>query len=122
MTTAMKPRRAAVVGGGVIGGGWVARLVQNGVDVGIFDPDPEAPRKIGDVMANADHAVARLTMAPLPERGEMRFAASIAEAVADAELIIEAVPERLDVKQAVYAEIEAAAATDAVISSSTVDW
>ena len=107
MTTAMKPRRAAVVGGGVIGGGWVARLVQNGVDVGIFDPDPEAPRKIGDVMANADHAVARLTMAPLPERGEMRFAASIAEAVADAELIIEAVPERLDVKQAVYAEIEA---------------
>ena len=112
-------RRAAVVGGGVIGGGWVARLVQNGVDVGIFDPDPEAPRKIGDVMANADHAVARLTMAPLPERGEMRFAASIAEAVADAELIIEAVPERLDVKQAVYAEIEAAAATDAVISSST---
>ena len=69
----MKPRRAAVVGGGVIGGGWVARLIQNGVDVGIFDPDPEAPRKIGDVMANADHAVARLTMAPLPERGEMRF-------------------------------------------------
>ena len=80
MTTAMKPRRAAVVGGGVIGGGWVARLVQNGVDVGIFDPDPEAPRKIGDVMANADHAVAGLTMAPLPERGEMRFAASIAKA------------------------------------------
>ena len=119
MTTAMKPRRAAVVGGGVIGGGWVARLVQNGVDVGIFDPDPEAPRKIGDLMANADHAVAGLTMAPLPKRGEMRFAASIAEAVADAELIIEAVPERLDVKQAVYAEIEAAAATDAVISSST---
>ena len=28
MTTAMKPRRAAVVGGGVIGGGWVARLME----------------------------------------------------------------------------------------------
>ena len=119
MAAVAKPAGAAVIGGGVIGGGWVARLIQNGVDVGIFDPDPEAARKIGDVMTNADHAVGRLTMAPLPPRGEMHFAASIAAAVAGAELIIEAVPERLDIKQAVYAEIEAAAATDAVISSST---
>ncbi|MEX0504224.1 carnitine 3-dehydrogenase [Alphaproteobacteria bacterium LSUCC0719] len=119
MVATAKPARAAVIGGGVIGGGWVARLIQNGVDVGIFDPDPEAARKINDVMANADHAVGRLTMAPLPTRGNIRFAASIAEAVTGAELIIEAVPERLDIKQAVYAEIEAAAATDAVISSST---
>ena len=119
MVSTAKPARAAVVGGGVIGGGWIARLIQNGVDVGIFDPDPEAARKIGDVITNADHAVGRLTIAPLPTRGEMHFAASIAEAVARAELIIEAVPERLDVKQAVYAEIEAAAAPDAVISSST---
>jgi len=116
---AARPGRAAVIGGGVIGGGWVARLIQNGVDVGIFDPDPEAARKIGDVIANADHAIERLTMAPLPSRGEMRFATSIAEAAEGAELIIEAVPERLDVKQAVYAEIEAAAAADALISSST---
>ena len=119
MVAATKPARAAVIGGGVIGGGWVARLIQNGVDVGIFDPDPEAPRKINDVMANADHAVRRLTMAPLPARGHIRFADSIAEAAKDAELIVEAVPERLDIKQTVYAEIEAAAPTDTVISSST---
>ena len=117
--SAIKPSLAAVVGGGVIGGGWVARLIQNGVDVQIFDPDPEAPRKIDAVMENADHALAKLTMAPLPSRGRLTFAASIAEAVAAAELIVEAVPERLDVKQAVYAEIEAAAAPDAIISSST---
>ena len=113
MTAAVKPARAAVIGGGVIGGGWVARLIQNGVDVGIYDPDPEASRKIDAVMTNADAALGKLTMAPLPRRGEMRFAGSVAEAVAGAELIVEAVPERLDIKQAVYAEIEAAAATDA---------
>ena len=114
-----RPQKAAVVGGGVIGGGWVARLVQNGVDVCIFDPDPEAERKIAAVIDNADQAIGKLTMAPLPARGSMVFASSIADAVSDAELIIEAVPERLDVKQAVYAEIEAAAARDAIISSST---
>ena len=119
MTAAVKPARAAVIGGGVIGGGWVARLIQNGVDVGIYDSDPEASRKIDAVMTNADAALGNLTMAPLPRRGEMRFAGSVAEAVAGAELIVEAVPERLDIKQAVYAEIEAAAAPDALISSST---
>ena len=117
--SAGKPRLAAVVGGGVIGGGWVARLIQNGVDVQVFDPDPEAPRKIEAVMANADHAIAKLTMAPMPTPGRLHFAASIADAVAAAELIVEAVPERLEVKHAVYAEIEAAAKLNAIISSST---
>ena len=119
MTASVKPARAAVIGGGVIGGGWVARLIQNGVDVGIYDPDPEASRKIDAVMTNADAALGKLTMAPLPRRGEMRFAGSVAEAVAGAELIVEAVPERLDIKQAVYTEIEAAVAPAALISSST---
>lgn len=40
-------------------------------------------------------------------------------AAANAELIHECVPERVEIKQAVYAEIEAAAAPDAVIASST---
>ena len=34
--------RAAIVGGGVIGGGWLARFLLNGWDVAVFDPDPEA--------------------------------------------------------------------------------
>ena len=33
--------RAACVGGGVIGSGWAARFVLNGIDVSIYDPDPE---------------------------------------------------------------------------------
>ena len=38
--------KAAIIGGGVIGGGWAARFLLNGWDVAIFDPDPEAPRKM----------------------------------------------------------------------------
>jgi carnitine 3-dehydrogenase len=38
-------RTPARVGGGVIGAGWAARfLLLNGIDVAIFDPDPEAER------------------------------------------------------------------------------
>ena len=46
-------KTAAIIGGGVIGGGWAARFALNGWNVQIFDPDPQAERKVGEVMANA---------------------------------------------------------------------
>ena len=52
-----KRKKAAVIGGGVIGGGWAARFLLNGWDVNVFDPDPEAERKIGEVIANARRAL-----------------------------------------------------------------
>ena len=115
----MIPEQAAVLGGGVIGAGWVARLIENGVAVRVFDPDPEAERKVGAVLENADRAYARLTMAPRGRRGGWSLAGSLTEAIEGAALIVEAVPERLDLKRRVYAEAEAAAAPDALIASST---
>ncbi len=50
--------KAAIIGGGVIGGGWAARFLLNGWDVAVFDPDPEAERKITAVMDNARNALA----------------------------------------------------------------
>ncbi len=41
-------KTAAIIGGGVIGGGWAARFLLNGWDVRVFDPDAEAERKIGE--------------------------------------------------------------------------
>ena len=61
-----------LLGGGVIGGGWAARFLLNGHDVVLFDPDPEAPRKVGEVLANARRANAKLTMAPWPAEGTLR--------------------------------------------------
>ena len=88
--------RAACIGGGVIGGGWVARFLLAGIDVKVFDPHPEAQRIVGEVIANAERAYGLLTNAPLPPRGRLTFCASLREAVTDAEWIQESVPERLD--------------------------
>ena len=41
-------RKAAIIGGGVIGGGWAARFLLNGWNVSVFDPDPQAERKISE--------------------------------------------------------------------------
>lgn len=111
--------KAACIGGGVIGAGWVARLALNGIDVAIFDPDPEAARKVTEVMANARRAYRNLAGGELPPEGRIAYAGSIAEAVSGADLIQESVPERLDVKHKVLAEIDAHARTDALVGSST---
>ncbi len=110
--------RAAILGGGVIGGGWLARLIENGVEVRVYDPDPQAKRKLGDVLANADRAYAKLTLAPRNSKADWRLAGSVAEAVEGADLIVEAVPERIDLKHRVYAELEAAN-THGIVASST---
>ena len=68
--------RVGLLGGGVIGGGWAARFLLNGVDVQLFDPDPDAPRKIGDVLDNARRATGKLVMTPLPPEGTLTFVAS----------------------------------------------
>jgi carnitine 3-dehydrogenase len=113
------PKKAACIGGGVIGGGWVARLALNGVDVTVCDPDADAGRKIAAMVDNARRAWSRLTEIPLPAMGAIGFAGTIQEAAADADLIVESVPERLDLKREVYRQAEEAAAEDALIASST---
>ncbi|MCY3829141.1 MAG: 3-hydroxyacyl-CoA dehydrogenase NAD-binding domain-containing protein [Rhodospirillaceae bacterium] len=111
--------RAACIGGGVIGGGWAARFVLNGIDVAICDPDPDAERKARTMLDNAERAFARLFGDDRPAPGALRFAGSIADAVDGADFVQESVPERLDLKRAVLAEIDSAAAPGVVIASST---
>ena len=102
-------RKAAIIGGGVIGGGWAARFLLLGWDVAVFDPDPETPRKIGEVLANARAALPALADVPMPAEGCLTFSSDIANAVHDADYIQESVSERLDLKHRVYAQIQAAA-------------
>ena len=102
-------RKAAIIGGGVIGGGWAARFALNGWDVAVFDPDPEAPRKVGEVIANARAALPALSDVPMPAEGRVHFAATITEAVEGADYIQESVSERLDLKHRVFAQIQQAA-------------
>ncbi|EJC83177.1 3-hydroxyacyl-CoA dehydrogenase [Rhizobium leguminosarum bv. trifolii WSM2297] len=114
-----KINKAACIGGGVIGGGWIARFLLAGIDVDVFDPHPEAGRIVGEVIANAQQAYAMLTGAPLPPQGRLRFCTTLEEAVTDADWIQESVPERLDLKRRVLTEIDAASRPDALIGSST---
>jgi len=59
--------RIAVVGCGVIGAGWAARLRLRGVDVRAYDPAPVAERVLAEVYDNALRAWRLLDLEPPPE-------------------------------------------------------
>ncbi len=110
--------RAAVIGCGVIGAGWAARLSLCGVEVTVADPHPQAERVVAATIDNAVIAWNDLGL-PTEPRGPVRFAASIADAVDGADFVQESVPERFELKVEVLDEVEAAASPETIIASST---
>ncbi len=112
-------RAVGLLGGGVIGGGWAARFLLQGFDVRLYDPDPEAERKMGEMLANARRALTSLSAVPLPPEGTVTMVATPAEAARGVELVQESAPERVELKQALLAEVCAAAAPEVLIASST---
>ena len=112
-------KAAGVIGAGVIGSGWIARFILNGIDVFIYDPSKEAPKYVNKVIDNAERAYKNLLTSSLPKKGVLSFSSSISEVAKSSEIIIEAVPERLLIKQSAYAEIESSAVKSLIIASST---
>ncbi|MFZ9629385.1 MAG: carnitine 3-dehydrogenase [Ilumatobacteraceae bacterium] len=112
-------KTVGLLGGGVIGGGWAARFLLNGVDVKLYDPDPEAPRKIGEVMANARRATSKLVMPALPPEGTLTFVATPEEAAEGVDFVQESAPERIELKQMLLQRASAVAPAHVVFGSST---
>ena len=112
------PARAAVVGCGVIGAAWAARMRLRGIDVAVYDPCPTASEVLDAVMADAVAAWAALGLAT-DQVGSLAIVDSIAEAVDGAGLVQESVPERIDIKHSTLAAIDNAAQLDALVASST---
>ncbi len=113
--------RISLVGLGTVGSGWAVIYLANGFDVVGTDANTDAEPKCRALIARAWPALRRLGIATEDQPPMHRFAvvSNIAEAAAGAALVHENAPERLDIKRALYKDIEAAASDDAIIASST---
>ncbi len=109
----------AALGSGVIGSGWVARALANGLDVVAWDPAPGAEEALRKRIANAWPALEKQGLKPGAAQSRLRFVATIEECVRDADFIQESAPERLELKLDLHGKISAAAKPDALIASST---
>jgi 3-hydroxybutyryl-CoA dehydrogenase len=117
------PQRVAIVGAGTMGVGISQVFASSGIPTLLVDSTPDRSEAARE---RAVALLARLEEAGLVEgdavstaRTSLSAAGSLAEAVAGADLIVEAVFERPDLKSAVYAAIESAAGDGALIATNT---
>jgi carnitine 3-dehydrogenase len=108
-----------LLGTGVIGGGWAARALHFGIDVVAADVRPEMEGWIRGAIETAESALARLSFAPLPPKGRLSFTTDIRSMAAQVDLIQENIPEQLELKRRVLADVSQVAAADVIIASST---
>lgn len=114
--TAGSMTRIAIIGGGLIGASWAALCVSRGLEVRLHESS-EARR--ADLPAAIDRLCRQLAELQFQSGGGVELATDLASAVADADIVLECVPERLDLKAIVLAEIDAAAPASAIIASNT---
>lgn len=112
-------QRVAIIGTGVIGGGWAAHFLRHGMTVTAWDPAPDAETKLRQRVADVWPTLQRLGLHPAAAPDKLHFAPTLAAAVAQAEFVQESVPERLPIKVATLREIDASCPPDTVIASST---
>jgi 3-hydroxyacyl-CoA dehydrogenase len=114
-------RHVAIVGTGLIGRAWAAIFARAGWEVRLSDPHiptlKAAPRLIRDEL----HALARHGLADDPDGAVARIsvAGSLREAVMDVEFVQENGPEKVEDKQAIFAQLDRLASPNALLVSST---
>jgi 3-hydroxybutyryl-CoA dehydrogenase/5-formyl-3-hydroxy-2-methylpyridine 4-carboxylate dehydrogenase len=111
-------RSVAVLGTGTMGPGMGAVLARAGMEVALYDVSPAALERAKAAHVTAWEALDQLET-PVVDGGSVRYASDLPDALAGAEFVIEAVPERLDLKQQVHAESERHIGPEVILASNT---
>jgi 3-hydroxybutyryl-CoA dehydrogenase/5-formyl-3-hydroxy-2-methylpyridine 4-carboxylate dehydrogenase len=95
-----------------------AVLARAGIDTALYDVSTEA---LEHAKAGAELAAGVLDRleAPALDGGALRFESELGAALAGADFVLEAVPEKLELKQELFPQFEAAAGPDAILASNT---
>ncbi len=116
----------AVLGSGTMGNGIAQVCAMYGLDVRMQDVEE---RFLDRALRAVDKSLARMVKAGKVDegdvdaiRGRITTTTNRTQAVADADMVIEAVPEELALKQEIFAELEASAPDHAVLASNTSNF
>ncbi|MEZ4384072.1 MAG: 3-hydroxyacyl-CoA dehydrogenase family protein [Nannocystaceae bacterium] len=123
MSTPDRIRVAAVLGAGTMGHGIAQVCAAAGVETRLFDVKQElVDAGLAKITTNLDKGVARGKVtqeAKAATLGNLSGTADFTAAVTGADIVVEAVPERLDLKQRLFADAAAHVAGDAILATNT---
>jgi 3-hydroxybutyryl-CoA dehydrogenase/5-formyl-3-hydroxy-2-methylpyridine 4-carboxylate dehydrogenase len=107
-----------VIGTGTMGPGMGAVLARAGIETALYDVSSEALERAKAATELAAGVLDRLD-AVKEDGGALRFETDLGAALAGADLVLEAVPEKLEVKHEVFPQLEEAVAAEAILASNT---
>lgn len=110
--------RATVLGTGTMGPGMGAVLARAGMQVTLFDVNPEALERARGAVGMVEGVLDRLEV-PTRDGGGLAYETDRAAALDGAEVVLEAVPEQLELKRQLFSDIEAQISPEAIIASNT---
>ena len=113
--------RVAIIGSGLIGRAWAMVFARAGWDAAMYDAvEGAADKALGLVAEGLDELAKHgLVDDPKGSAARVRAAKSVADALDGASFVQENVPETVEAKRAIFAELDALAAPDAILASST---
>jgi len=111
-------KQTAILGAGVIGASWAALFLASGKQVALYDIAPDAEKNVHDYIDKVWPSLLELGAVKNANQGNIRFCRTACEAVEGADFIQENIPERLNLKHALYAQIEPALTDNAIVATS----
>jgi len=111
-------RRAAVIGTGTMGPGMGTVLARAGVAVALYDVSEEALERSRAGVGVAEKVLDQLET-PRAEGGSVRYTDDLGDALGDVQFVLEAVPEKLELKHQVFRDLERHVGDDTVLASNT---
>jgi 3-hydroxybutyryl-CoA dehydrogenase len=116
-------RRVTVIGAGTMGHGIAQVAAMAGYRTVLHDADPaQADQAVNRVRANLDKGVARGKVTTQDREqaiGNLSTTSDLDEAAGDADLVIEAVPERMQLKRDLFARLDDIARSSAILATNT---
>jgi 3-hydroxybutyryl-CoA dehydrogenase/5-formyl-3-hydroxy-2-methylpyridine 4-carboxylate dehydrogenase len=110
---------AAVVSIGAMGPGIAATLCRAGMKVTTFDVSAEQRAKAAQSLKTATGVLANLGVPDRSNGAEVRIAETLEDCVKGVDVVVETVPEKLEIKAKVFQEIDKAAGKTCIIASNT---
>lgn len=118
-----KTNRVAVVGAGTMGPGIAATFAVHGYDTRLMDTDPEALERAKGTVETVYQVLCDAGLMDQEQvatgRSSLEFMGDLSTAVDNVDLVVETIPERLEIKQSFVADVEPMLDDETIIASNT---
>ncbi|MCD4715856.1 MAG: 3-hydroxyacyl-CoA dehydrogenase, partial [Desulfobacterales bacterium] len=119
----IKIEKVTVLGLGTLGAQIAAQAAVSGYDVSAYDPDEKVFHSSMEAFMTIDQSKVRPSPIKVSEwsaaAGKIKMLSSLSQAVSEADLVIEVVPENLDLKLKIWREMDEAAPEDAILATNS---